>query len=274
MIPAKFDYVRAVSADEAVSMLVTHGADAKLIAGGHSLLPLMKLRLATPTVLVDVARVRDLSFVREDNGDVTIGALTRHCELETSDVIAQHLPLVQHAASLVGDAQVRHRGTLGGTLAHGDPASDLPAAVLALDGTIVVQGPRGRREIAATNFFTGFLETALAPDEMIVEVRISKMNGAGWAFQKFRRRAIDWAIVGCAVARGDRTAVALINMGPTPVRAPAVEDALHAGASAEDAAAHAADGTTPPTDLNADADFRRHLARVLVGRALAEAAPR
>jgi aerobic carbon-monoxide dehydrogenase medium subunit len=274
MIPAKFDYVRAASSDEAVSMLAAHGADAKLIAGGHSLLPLMKMRLATPTVLVDVARVRDLSFVREHNGEVTIGALTRHCELETSDVLAQHLPLLQHAASVVGDAQVRHRGTLGGTLAHGDPASDLPAAVLALDGTIVVQGPRGRREVAATDFFTGFLETALAPDEMLVEVRISKMNGAGWAFQKFRRRAIDWAIVGCAVARGDRTGVALINMGPTPVRAPGVEDALRAGASAEDAAAHAADGTTPPTDLNADADFRRHLARVLVRRALTEAAPR
>jgi aerobic carbon-monoxide dehydrogenase medium subunit len=229
------------------------------------------MRLAAPAVLIDVARVPDLAFVREDNGAVTIGALTRHCELETSDVVSQHLPLVRHAASLVGDAQVRHRGTLGGTLAHGDPASDLPAAVLALDGTIVAQGARGRRDVAAADFFTGFLETALAPDEMIVEVRIPKMQGATWSFQKFRRRAIDWAVVGCAVARGDRTAVALVNMGATPLRALGVEDALGAGASDEDAAAHAADGTEPPTDLNADAEFRRHLARVLVGRALAEA---
>jgi aerobic carbon-monoxide dehydrogenase medium subunit len=271
MIPAKFDYVRVGTTDEAVSMLSARGDDAKLIAGGHSLLPLMKLRLATPAVLVDVARVRDLSYVREQNGNVAIGALTRHCELETSEVLAQHVPLLKHTASLVGDPQVRHRGTLGGTLAHGDPASDLPAAVLALNGTLVVQSPRGRREILATEFFTDFLETALAPDEMIVEVRVPKMNGAGWSFQKFQRRAQDWAIVGCAVVRGEQTGVALVNMGPTPMRAPGVEQALQAGGSPEDAASHAADNTEPTTDLNADANFRRHLARVLVRRALTEA---
>src|SRR4051794_6675783 len=223
MIPAKFDYVRAGSVDEAVSMLSAHGPEAKLIAGGHSLLPLMKMRLATPSVLVDVARVRDLQYVREQNGNIAIGALTRHRELETSDVLAQHMPLLKHAASEVGDSQVRHRGTIGGTLAHGDPASDLPAVVLALNGTMVVKGPKGRREIAATEFFTDFLETALAPDEMLVEVRIPKMNGAGWSFQKFHRRAQDWAIVGCAVVRGKQTGVSLINMGPTPRRAPNVE---------------------------------------------------
>jgi aerobic carbon-monoxide dehydrogenase medium subunit len=272
MIPAKFDYVRAGTVEEAVSMLVAHGPEAKLIAGGHSLLPLMKMRLATPSVLVDVARVRDLRYVREVNGQVAIGALTRHRELETSQVLAQHVPLLKHAASLVGDAQVRHRGTLGGTLAHGDPASDLPAAVLALNGTLVAQGPRGRREIPATELFTDFLETALAPDEMIVEVRVPKMNGSGWSYQKFHRRAQDWAIVGCAVVRGAQTGVALVNMGPTPMRALGVEQALDAGTSSEDAAAHAADGTEPTTDLNANAEFRRHLARVLVRRALTEAA--
>jgi carbon-monoxide dehydrogenase medium subunit len=272
VIPAKFDYVRAGSVDEAVSMLGAHGPEAKLIAGGHSLLPLMKLRLATPSVLVDVARVRDLQYVREQNGNIAIGALTRHRELETSEVLAEHVPLLRHAASEVGDAQVRHRGTIGGTLAHGDPASDLPAVVLALNGTMVVQGPRGRREIPATEFFTDFLETALAPDEMLVEVRVPKMNRAGWSFQKFQRRAQDWAIVGCAVVRGEQTGVALVNMGPTPTRAPSVEGAVQQGASAEDAAAHAADDTEPTSDLNANAEFRRHLARVLVRRALTEAA--
>jgi aerobic carbon-monoxide dehydrogenase medium subunit len=271
MIPAKFDYVRAGSTDEAVSMLAAHGPDAKLLAGGHSLLPLMKMRLATPPMLVDVARIRDLSYVREQNGNVVIGALTRHRELETSEVLGRHVPLLAHAASLVGDPQVRHRGTLGGTLAHGDPASDLPAAVLALNGTLVVQSRRGRREIPATEFFRDFLETALAPDEMIVEVRVPKMNGSGWSFQKFHRRAQDWAIVGCAVVRGGQTGVALVNMGPTPMRAPGVEQALQEGALPEDAAAHAADGTQPTTDLNANAEFRRHLARVLVRRALVEA---
>ena len=274
MIPAKFDYARAGSADEAVSLLSAYGADAKLLAGGHSLLPLMKLRLATPAVLVDVAPIGDLSYVREENGHVAIGALTCHRNLETSSVLGEHVPLLSHAASLVGDAQVRHRGTLGGTLAHGDPASDLPAVVLALDGTIVAQGPRGRREIRATDFFTDFLECTLAHDEMIIEIRLPKMNGSGWSFQKFHRRAQDWAIVGCAVVRGAHTSVALVNMGPTPRRAPAVEQALRDGASDDDAAAHAADDTEPTTDLNANTEFRRHLARVLVRRALAEAATR
>jgi len=271
VIPAKFDYVRATSTDEAVSLLGAHGTDAKLIAGGHSLLPLMKMRLATPAVLVDVARIRDLAYVREVDGHVAIGALTRHRELETSPVLAEHAPMLAHAASLVGDPQVRHRGTLGGTLAHGDPASDLPAVVLALGGEVEVQGPRGRRSIPATGFFTDFLETALAPDEMIVEVRVPKTS-SGWSYQKFHRRAQDWAIVGCAVLGGADPGVALVNMGPTPVRAGAVEDALRAGASADDAAARAADGTRPPSDLNADAEFRRHLAGVLVRRALREAA--
>ena len=271
MIPAKFDYVRAGTADEAVARLAEHGDDAKLLAGGHSLLPLMKLRLATPSVLVDVGRIGDLSYIRESNGEIAVGALTRHRAVETSSLLAEHVPLLRHAASLVGDPQVRHRGTLGGSLAHGDPASDLPAVALVLDATIVVRGPGGERTIAARDFYTGFLETSLAPDEMVVEVRFPKMRGASWSYQKFNRRAQDWAIVGCAVVQGAPSSVALVNMGPTPVRADGVERALADGAPAADAAARAADDTDPPNDLNADVEFRRHLARVLVGRALAEA---
>jgi len=280
VIPAAFDYVRAASADEAVSLLREHGDEAKLLAGGHSLLPLMKLRLATPAVLVDVGRLRELSYIRDDGDTIAIGALTRHRDLETGEALQKELPLLARAASEVGDPQVRHRGTIGGSLAHGDPASDLPAVVLALGGTLVTQGPKGQREIAAESFFQGFLETALAPDELLTEIRLPKAGGAGWSFQKFNRRAQDWAIVGVAAVRrngagaGNAAAgagVALVNMGSVPVRATAVEDALAGGASAADAAAHAADGLDPPSDLNATPDYRRHLARVLVRRALEEA---
>lgn len=274
MIPAPFEYQRATSAEEAVSLLASHGEDAKLLAGGHSLLPLMKLRLATPAVLVDVGRVSELRYIRDAGDHVAIGALTRHRDLETSELLHKEVPLLAHAASFVGDPQVRHRGTLGGTLAHGDPASDLPAVVLALGGHMVARSPRGERVIAATEFFRGFLETALAPDEMICEVRVPKTGPAGWSFQKFNRRAQDWAIVGVAAVRNGTTGVALVNMGPTPLRATAVEEALAQGASIEDAAALAAEGTEPTDDVNASADYRRHLARVLVRRALTEAAAR
>jgi carbon-monoxide dehydrogenase medium subunit len=274
VIPAAFDYVRAGSADEAVALLVEHGDDAKLLAGGHSLLPLMKLRLATPSVLVDVGRVDELRYIEERGDEIAIGALTRHHDLETSDLLGAQVPLLRHTAHMVGDPQVRHRGTLGGTLAHGDPASDLPAAVLALGGTLVAVGPRGRREIAATDFFEGFLETALAPDEMLVEIRVPKVPTAGWGFQKFNRRAQDWAIVGVAAVLGDDPGVALVNMGSTPLRAGAVEAAVREGANPTDAAAHAPDGTEPPTDLNASPEYRRHLATVLVRRALEQALAR
>ena len=270
MIPAAFDYVRAGSADEAVSLLAQHGDEAKLLAGGHSLLPLMKLRLATPTVLVDVGRLHDLSYIRDGGDHVAIGALTRHRDLETSDLLGTEVPILTHVAGLVGDPQVRHRGTIGGSLAHGDPASDLPAVVLALGGTLVARGPSSERELAATDFFTGFLETALAPDELLTEIRIPKIAGAGWSYQKFHRRAQDWAIVGVAAVRNGSAAVALVNMGSVPLRATAVEQALAGGASAEDAAAAAADGTEPPSDLNATVEYRQHLARVLVRRALEE----
>ena len=268
MIPASFSYVRAESADDAVALLAEYGDDAKLIAGGHSLLPLMKLRLATPSVLVDVARVTDLAYVRDGGDHVAIGGLTRHHHVETDALVRDAVPILGHAAGQVGDPQVRHRGTLGGSLAHGDPASDLPAVVLALGGTIVARGPQGERTIAADDFFVDFLETALAPDEVITEVRVPKSNGAGWAFEKFNRRAQDWAIVGVAAVGGPNPGVALVNMGSKPLRAATVEEALRAGASPEDAAAHAADGTEPPSDLNASVEYRQHLARVLVRRAL------
>ena len=275
MIPAAFDYVRAGSADEALSLLQQHGDDAKLLAGGHSLLPLMKLRLATPGVLVDVGRIKELSFI-EDRGDViAVGALTRHRDVESSSLLRDKLPLLANAASHVGDPQVRHRGTLGGTLAHGDPASDLPAVALALGASIVVRGSGGEREVPATDFFKGFLETALAPDEMITEVRFPAVAGAGWSFQKFVRRAQDWAIVGVAATRSNGSAgIALVNMGATPVRASAVEQAIASGASDADAAAEADEGTEPPADLNASVEYRRHLAKVLVRRALEEAGQR
>lgn len=271
MIPAAFDYVRASSADEAVSLLASHGDDAKLLAGGHSLIPLMKLRLASPSVLVDVGRLTDLSYVRDGGDHVAIGALTRHKDVQGSDLLQSQVPILAHVAGLVGDPQVRHRGTIGGSLAHGDPASDLPAVVLALGGTLVARGSGGEREIPAAEFFTGFLETALAPDELLTEIRVPKVAGAGWSYQKFNRRALDWAIVGVAAVRNGTTGVALVNMGSTPLRAGAVEQALSQGASAADAAQAAAEGTEPPTDLNASPEYRRHLAQVLVRRALEEA---
>jgi carbon-monoxide dehydrogenase medium subunit len=271
VIPAAFEYARASSAAEAVQLLAEHGDDAKLLAGGHSLLPLMKLRLATPAMIVDLGGIADLSYVEEQGDEIAIGALTRHHALETSPLLRQEVPLLAHTAHQVGDPQVRHRGTLGGTLAHGDPASDLPAAVLALGGTLVAEGPRGaRREIAAVDFFRGFLETALAPDEMLVEIRVPKVPRAGWSFQKFNRRAQDWAIVGVAAVHDGTTGVALVNMGSTPLRATAVEDAVRAGASPADAAALASEGTEPPRDLHASPEYRRHLATVFVRRALDE----
>jgi carbon-monoxide dehydrogenase medium subunit len=267
VIPAAFEYVRADSADAAIAALAEHGDDAKLLAGGMSLIPLMKLRLATPTVLVDLGRVTDLSYVRDGGDHVAIGALTRHRDLETSDLLAAACPALRGVAAEVGDNQVRHRGTLGGSVAHGDPASDLPAVLLALDATLVARGPGGTRSIAAADFFHGFLETALAPDELLTEIQVPKAAG-GWNYQKFNRRAQDWAIVGALAVRNGSTRVALVNMGATPVRARAVEEALAAGASAADAAAVAADGTEAPADLNGSSEYREHLARVLVRRAL------
>jgi carbon-monoxide dehydrogenase medium subunit len=276
MIPAEFDYVAPASLDEAISALADGGEDAKLLAGGHSLLPLMKLRLAAPSLLVDLRRVPDLAGVQR-NGGVRIGALTTH-----TTVTGAELGLVSAAAATIADQQVRNRGTIGGSLAHGDPASDLPAVVLAAEGTIVARGPAGEREIAAGEFFRDYLETALAPDEVLTEVRLP--DSAGWSFgyQKFNRRQEDWAMVAvCALVRvQDGTCadvrIGLTNMGGTPLRASAAEAALRgqpfeASAIAE-AAQQAAEGTSPPADLNASADYKRHLARVLCRRALEQAA--
>ena len=269
MIPAAFDYVRAGSAEEAIALLGEHGDEAKLLAGGHSLLPMMKLRLAVPSVLIDIGRVSDLSYISDGGDHIAIGALTRHRAVETSELLAAECPMLAHVAGEVGDPQVRHRGTIGGSLAHSDPASDLPAAVLALGGTLVAQGPNGSREIAAGDFFTGYFESALADDELLTEIRVPKAPGDGWNYQKFNRRAQDWAIVGAAaVTVNGGTNVALVNMGSTPLRASAVEAALSGGASAADAAEQAAEGTDAPTDLNATPDYRNHLARVLTRRAL------
>jgi carbon-monoxide dehydrogenase medium subunit len=272
VIPAQFDYVRAESAEEAISLIGQHGDEAKFIAGGHSLLPLMKLRLAQPSVLVDIGRLSDLSYIREDGDHIAIGAMTRHMDVETSDVLKQHAPLLAHAAGHVGDPQVRHRGTIGGSIAHSDSASDLPATTLAMGATYVAQGPNGTREIAAGDFFEGFLTTALAADEMLTEIRVPKMNGAGWSFQKFNRRAQDWAIVGVAAWRnGTESGVGLVNMGSVPILATSVSAAIASGASVEDAAAEAAAQADPTGDLNASVEYRQHLARVLTRRALEEA---
>jgi aerobic carbon-monoxide dehydrogenase medium subunit len=269
VIPAAFDYVRAGSADEAISLIGQHGEDAKFIAGGHSLLPLMKLRLAQPSVLVDIGRLTDLSYIRDGGDHIAIGALTRHMDIETSPVLAEHVPLLAHAAGHVGDPQVRHRGTIGGSIAHSDPASDLPATTLALGATYVAQGPNGTREIAAADFFEGFLTTSLAADEMLTEIRVPKMGGAGWSFQKFNRRAQDWAIVGVAAWRSNgQSGIGLVNMGSTPILATSVSAALASGASIAEAAEAAAAEAEPQSDLNATPEYRVHLAKVLVRRAL------
>ncbi|MEI8239639.1 MAG: xanthine dehydrogenase family protein subunit M [Actinomycetota bacterium] len=272
MIPAAFDYVRAGSAEEAISLIGEHGEDAKFLAGGHSLLPIMKLRLASPSVLVDIGRISDLSYIRDAGDHIAIGALTRHMDVENSAVLKEHVPLLAHAASHVGDPQVRHRGTIGGSIAHSDSASDLPATTLALGATYVAQGPNGIRQIAAVDFFKGFLESALEPDEMLTEVRVPKMHGAGWSFQKFNRRAQDWAIVGVAAwRRGSESGVGLVNMGSTPILATSVAAAIAQGASVSDAAQLAAAEAEPQNDLNASPEYRVHLAKVLVRRALEDA---
>jgi aerobic carbon-monoxide dehydrogenase medium subunit len=272
VIPAKFEYKRASSAEEAISLVGEHGDEAKFLAGGHSLLPLMKLRLASPAVLVDIGRLSDLSYIRDAGDHLAIGALTRHRDIETSDTVKQHAPLLAHATSHVGDPQVRHRGTIGGSLAHADPAADLPATTLALGATYVAQGPNGSREIPATDFYQGFLESSLAPDELLTEIRVPKMGSAGWSFQKFNRRAQDWAIVGVAAWRNNgNSGVGLVNMGSTPILASAVSAALSGGASPAEAAEQAAADASPQADLNASVEFRVHLAKVLVRRALEEA---
>jgi carbon-monoxide dehydrogenase medium subunit len=265
VIPSTFSYQRAGSVEEAVSLASEHGDDAKFLAGGHSLLPLMKLRLAAPEVIIDLGGLHDLSYVDDMGSYVAIGALTRHHDVEHSDVLAREMPLLAHAAGQVGDPQIRHRGTIGGSLAHADPSADLPMTLLALGGSVEITGPSGVRLVGADDFFVGPFESVLGPDELLSAVRVPRDGSVKWGYQKFVRRANDWAIVGVA-AYGGR--VALASMGGTPLRATATEEALRSGASIEDAAERAADGTSPGYDFHADADYRGHLARVLTRRAL------
>ncbi len=268
MIPAAFDYVRADSAEHALALLGEHGDEAKLLAGGHSLLPLMKLRMAVPAVLVDIGRLEELRYVRVEGEEVAIGALTRDRELEHSAVLRAEVPLLAHVAGQVGDPQVRARGTIGGSLAHGDAASDLPTAVLALGASLVIQGPSGRRTVPATEFFLGYFETAVGEDEMLVEIRVPRTGAQGWGYEKFTRRANDWPIIAVAAVGGR---IALANMGPTVLRATATERALADGAPPADAAALADEGTGPSADMHASVEYRRHLARELTRRALERA---
>jgi aerobic carbon-monoxide dehydrogenase medium subunit len=270
VIPAPFDYERAESLDHAVELLGS-GRDAKLLAGGHSLLPFMRLRLARPELLVDIGRLSDLSYVREDGDRIAIGALTRHHDIAIDPLLAEANPLVAHTAGEIGDPQVRHRGTIGGSVAHGDPAGDFPAVLVALEAELVARGPGGERTIAAAECFSGFFETTIGADEVLTEVRVPKLDGAAWTYLKFHRRAQDWATVAVAAVRSNGTArVALTNMGPTPVRAVGVEEALASGADPAAAAERAAEGASPPSDTQASAEFRGHLARVLTKRALEE----
>jgi carbon-monoxide dehydrogenase medium subunit len=265
VIPAPFDYVRATSAGHALDLLAEHGDEAKLLAGGHSLLPMMKLRLAVPSVLVDIGAVDELAGIAIDGDDLVIGATTRHADVAGSDLVRTEAPLLAWSAAQVGDPQIRHRGTIGGSLAHSDPAADLPMALTALGGSMEISGPSGTRTIGADDFFVGYFETAIEPDELLTAVRIPRRPGEPWGYQKFTRRANDWAIVGVA-ATGGR--VALANMGARPLRASAVEQALASGASVTDAAQLAAEGTEPGEDIHADREYRQHLARVLTERAL------
>ena len=277
MIPPSFTYVRAASVDEALGLAVEHGEDAKYLAGGQSLLPLMKLRFAAPTVLIDLGRVTELSYVRDEGTYVAVGALTRHHDVASSQLLLTDIPLLAHTAEAVGDPQIRHRGTIGGSVAHADAAADLPGALLALDATFVVRGSSGARSVPAAEFFKGFFETALEPGELLTEIQVPKPAApAAWSFQKFNKRAIDFAMVGVAVqgTGSQTTAVALINMSSTPLRASAVESALASGASIADAAALAAEGTNAGSDIHASKAYREHLARVLVRRALEEASSR
>ncbi|HEX4526414.1 MAG TPA: xanthine dehydrogenase family protein subunit M [Gaiellaceae bacterium] len=274
MIPAPFDYEVAESTDHAIELLGDR-EDTKLLAGGHSLLPLLRLRFTRPGLLVDIGKLDQLSYVRDAGERIAIGALTRHHEVATAPLIQEHNPLVSYVAGLIGDPQVRHRGTIGGSLAHGDPASDLPAVVLALDGEVDIAGSDGVRTVAAADFFRGVFETAVGPREILTEVRVPKLTGDhGWSYLKFRRRAQDWATVGvAAVARRSNggvsePAIALVSMGATPLRARSSEGAWAAGG---DPGVVADEGTDPPSDTNGSADYRRQLVKVLVRRAAEEA---
>ncbi|GAA1263211.1 FAD binding domain-containing protein [Saccharothrix xinjiangensis] len=281
MIPAAFDYLAPTSVDQAVRALAEGGEDAKAMAGGQSLIPVLRMRLAAPTLVVDLSRLVELAGVYDDGDSLLVGALTTHREVLLDPLVAGHAGLLRLATGTVADAQVRNRGTFGGSLAHADPAGDLAAPALALGAVMVCEGPGGTREVPAAEFFVDHFTTALAPDELLTRVRVPKLTGWGARYEKFARVAQAWSIVGVAAAVEvvdggvERARVALTNMGPTPLRAHGVEEALvgqpaDAGAIAA-AAERAAEGADPPVDADADAEYRSHLARVLTRRALAAA---
>ena len=283
MIPAAFAYARPTTLDEALQAVASGGEDVKILAGGQSLIPVLRLRLAAPETVVDLTRVAELRGVRDDGDAIVVGAMTTHSDVLSDPLIAQHAPLIAAATETVADRQVRHRGTFGGALAHADPAGDLPAVALALDAEFVVAGLTGRRTVPAAEFFVDYLTTALQEGELLVEIRIPKLAGTwGMHYEKFNRVAQAWSIVAVAAVvrrEGDRIVeakIGLTNMGPTPLRASGVEAALaDVAATAESVAAaaeHAAEGTSPSSDLNGQADYREHLARVLTRRAVAAAA--
>lgn len=275
MIPASFGYLRPASLDEALRM-VRDEEDAKVLAGGHSLLPLMRLRLARPTTLVDIGRIDALSYIRRDGDELAIGALTRHHDLAMDAMLAEMCPIVAFAAGGIGDPQVRHMGTIGGSIAHADPAADLPTVLLALGAMFVIQGPAGTRRVAARDMFQGLFTTDVAADELLTEIRVPIAPGRGWSYRTLRRRSQDWAVVGVAALLGDGAppAVTLTNMADRPVRAAGVELALLEGADATTAAQRAPEGTTPPSETFVSADYRREVSKVMVRRALEEAAGR
>jgi carbon-monoxide dehydrogenase medium subunit len=275
MIPAPFEYRRVDSVEEAIQAL-SDGREAKLLAGGHSLLPLMKVRLARPSLLVDISRLQDLKYVKEDGDRLAIGALTRHHDVANSEVLQELCPIVSYAAGEIGDPQVRHVGTIGGSVAHADPASDMPSVLTALDAELVVRGPGGVRNVGAGDFFKGLFEADLATDEVLTEIRVPKTAGRGWSYLKFQRRAQDWALVAVAALaqNGAGPSVALTNMADRPMRAAGVEEELAGGADPAAASERAAEGTSPPSDAFASAEYRLELVKVLVRRALEEAQAR
>jgi aerobic carbon-monoxide dehydrogenase medium subunit len=265
VIPAPFDYLRPTTVADALRLLAENADEAKVIAGGHSLLPMMKLRLAQPAVLVDIAGIDELKGIMASGDRIVIGAASTHAAVARSALLAEQVPLLAHAASQVGDPQVRHRGTIGGSLAHSDPAADLPVAAVAADATLVIAGPGGRREVRVDDFFRGPFETAVEPDELLVAVSVPAAPGTVWGYEKFSQRANDWAMVSVAVS-GPR--VVLGGVAGVPWRATAVEEALRSGTPVDRAAALAADGLSPAGDIRADGRYREHLAVVLTGRAL------
>ncbi|HEY8727358.1 MAG TPA: xanthine dehydrogenase family protein subunit M [Gaiellaceae bacterium] len=279
MIPAPFDYEVAESVEHAIDLLGSR-EDTKLLAGGHSLIPLLRLRFTRPALLVDIGRIDELRYVRDEGDKLAIGGMTRHHDIQNDPLVQEHCPVVSYTAGLIGDPQVRHRGTIAGSLAHADPAADFPAVLTAVEAEVVIRGPAGERTVPVGEFVTGVFDTVLGPQDVLTEIRVPKLGPSGWSYLKFTRRSQDWATVGVtAIVRRsngsvDNSAIAFTNMGPKPVRATAAERELKTPDDIEAAAEASLEGTDPPSDTLGSAEYRRHLAKVLVQRALLEAISR